>query len=243
MKPLIGITSSKISIQAPYAGAYVADGYFTGVAKFGGIPIILPLVEEEEVWKEIIQRVDGVIFTGGSDIHPQFYGEGLHPKIGEIYPFRDRIEIMTAQYAMKIDKPILGICRGIQLLNVAKGGTLYQDINGQLDDKFLHMQTAPRYEATHYVNIEKSSKLFEMVGVERVFTNSFHHQAIKDLALGFRKVAESDDGIIEAFESTEHTFVMGVQFHPEMMWHQDQTMAKIGQYFIDFVTHFNQKTL
>ena len=235
MKPLIGITSTKVSLIPPYYGAYVADGYFTGIAKAGGIPVIIPLVEEEEVWHEILERLDGLIFTGGFDIHPLTYGEDLHPKIGELYPVRDRIEIMAAQYALKLDKPILGICRGCQLLNVVMGGTLYQDINSQRENSSLHVQTAPREEGTHYLSLDPESRLTEIFQVEHILTNSFHHQAIKTLAPGLKKVAEAKDGMIEAFESLNHTFVMGIQFHPEMMWHQDQEMLKVAQYFVNFI--------
>lgn len=234
MKPLIGITSSKISLDSPYYGGYVADGYFTGIAEAGGIPLIIPLVEEQEVWREIIERMDGLIFTGGLDIHPQFYGEGLHPKIGELYPFRDRQEIAAARYAMELDKPIIGICRGCQVLNVAKGGSLYQDINSQREGCYLHTQTAPRDEGSHYIEIAGDSRLYEVFGARSLFTNSFHHQAVKELAAGFRKVAETKDGILEGFESEKHTFVMGIQFHPEMMWHTHTEMLKLAHYFLNY---------
>ncbi|WP_240984632.1 gamma-glutamyl-gamma-aminobutyrate hydrolase family protein [Acididesulfobacillus acetoxydans] len=231
MRPLIGITSTKISHDTPYYGAYVADGYFTGIAKAGGIPLILPLVEEEEIWRESIERVDGVIFTGGLDIHPQLYGEGLHPKIGELYPFRDRLELAAARYAMDLDKPVIGICRGCQILNVAQGGSLYQDINSQKEGCYQHVQTAPREEGTHYVELESDSRLYEIFGRTRLFTNSFHHQAVKELAPGFRKVAAAKDGIIEGFQSETHTFVLGIQFHPEMMWQKDPDMFRLALYF------------
>jgi len=236
MKPLIGITSTIVSLTPPYRGAYVADVYFTGIAKAGGTPIIIPLVEEEDVWQDILGRVDGIIFTGGSDIHPLTYGEDVHPKIGELYPMRDRVELMAAQYALKLDKPVLGICRGCQLLNVAMGGTLYQDINSQRENSFLHMQTAPRDEGTHYVSLDQDSRLARIFQAKRILTNSFHHQAIKTLAPGLKKVAEANDGIIEAFESLMHTFVMGIQFHPEMMWHRDPEMSKIATHFVNSIT-------
>ena len=235
MKPLIGITSSNISINPPYYGSYVADGYFTGMARAGATPIIIPLVEEEDVWKDIIERVDGLILTGGYDIHPLYYGEGLHPQIGELYPVRDRMEIMAVRYALNLDKPVLGICRGCQVLNVAMGGTLYQDINSQRENSFLHTQTAPRPEPYHYVNLEKESRMAEIFQSDRILTNSFHHQAIKDLATGFKVVALAEDGVIEGFESLEHFFVMGIQFHPEMMWHQNEQMFKVAKYFHDVV--------
>lgn len=235
MKPLIGITSTIVSLSPPYNGAYVADGYFAGIAKAGGIPVIIPLVEEEDVWHDLLERVDGLIFTGGSDIHPLTYGEDLHPKIGDLYPVRDRVEMMAAKYAFGLDKPILGICRGCQLLNVAMGGTLYQDINSQRGNSSLHMQTAPRDEGTHYVSLDPESRLAEIFQAKRILTNSFHHQAIKTLAPGLKKVAEANDGIIEAFESLEHTFVLGIQFHPEMMWHRDQEMAKVANYFVNSI--------
>ncbi len=145
------------------------------------------------------------------------------------------MEIMAAQYALKLNKPVLGICRGCQLLNVAQGGTLYQDVNSQRENSFLHMQPAPRPEPTHYVNLGKDSRMAEMFHSERILTNSFHHQAIKDLAPGFKAVAHADNGVIEGFESSEHTFVMGIQFHPEMMWLQDEAMFKVATYFLDCV--------
>ncbi|KLU59933.1 putative glutamine amidotransferasec [Peptococcaceae bacterium CEB3] len=234
MKPLIGVTSTKILLNSPYYGAYVAEGYFTGIAQAGGIPLIIPLVEEADVWRDIIEHVDGLIFTGGLDIHPQFYGEGLHPQIGELYPLRDRQEIAAARYALEIDKPVVGICRGCQILNVAKGGSLYQDINSQCQGTYLHTQTAPRDEGSHYVEIGEDSRLYEAFGVRSLFTNSFHHQAIKELAAGFRKVAQAKDGVIEGFESMEHTFVMGIQFHPEMMWHSHTEMFRLARYFVDY---------
>ncbi len=235
MMPLIGITSSKTMPVPPYEGSYVNDGYFAGIARFGGIPVILPIVEQEEVWLEAVNRVDAIIFTGGVDIHPHFYREEPNQKIGEIMPLRDQMEIKMAQYAMELNKPILGICRGIQLLNVAQGGTLYQDIPSQVENAILHSQTAPRYEATHYIAIAKDSILYDIVQSEKIRTNSFHHQAIKGLASGFRKIAEASDGIIEAIESIDHDFVLGLQFHPEMMWHRDRTMASIGEYFVNYV--------
>lgn len=235
MKPLIGITCTKVFLNPPYQGAFVRDEYYTGIAKVGGLPLIIPLVEEEEIWQRIIDRVDGLMFTGGADIHPHFYGEGLHPQTGELYPFRDRMELMAARYAMKLDKPILGICRGFQLLNVAKGGSLYQDINAQREGSYLHAQNAPRDEGTHYVNIAKDSRLYDVFDTDRIFTNSFHHQAVKTLAKGLRQTAQADDGIIEGFESTEHTFLMGVQFHPEGMWHTHPEMLKLARYFVDYL--------
>lgn len=235
LKPLIGITSTTLSINPPYNGAYVADGYHTGMARAGATPIIIPLVEEEDVWQDILERIDGLIFTGGHDIHPLYYGEGLHPKIGELDPLRDRMEIRAAQYALRLDKPILGICRGCQLLNVAQGGTLYQDINAQRENSYLHQQTAPRPEPTHYVNLAKGSRMADIFQMERILTNSFHHQAIKDLAPGFKSVAQAEDGVIEGFESLNHSFVLGIQFHPEMMWHQSEQMFNVATYFLDVV--------
>jgi putative glutamine amidotransferase len=235
MKPLIGITSTKVSINPQAMGCYVADGYFNGVAKCGGIPIVIPLLEDEEVIKEIIDRTDALIFTGGEDIGPHHYGEKPHQFLGEVFPLRDQIEIMSVRYSLSKDKPILGICRGAQLINVAMGGTLYQDLPSQMKDSGQHMQKAPRPEASHYVSLQKGSKLFEIFQKGQIFSNSFHHQAVKDLAPHFMIAAQAEDGVVEGFESTVHQFVVGIQWHPEMMWGKSEEMLQVCQYFIDYV--------
>lgn len=239
MKPLIGITSTNMSINAPYYGAYLNDGYFKGIARSGGIPVIIPLIEEIEVLKELVVKLDGIIFSGGDDVLPAFYGEDPHPKIGKLYPLRDRIEIELARFVLELDKPVVGICRGCQVLNVAMGGTLYQDINAQMEATFLHMQTAPRDEGTHYTELRKESCLFNIFQKERLFINSFHHQAIKQLASVFEPSAYAEDGILEAFESINHRFAVGVQFHPEAMWETHEEMLKLARKFVEVCSKKN----
>ncbi|SEC13787.1 gamma-glutamyl-gamma-aminobutyrate hydrolase family protein [Paenibacillus sp. GP183] len=235
MKPLIGITSTKVSINPQAMGCYVADGYYNGVAKCGGIPIVIPLLEDEELIKEIIDRTDALIFTGGEDIGPHHYGEMPHRFLGEVFPLRDQIELMSVRYSLSKDKPILGICRGAQLINVAMGGTLYQDLPSQMKDSSQHMQKAPRPDASHYVSLQKGSKLFEIFQKGQVFSNSFHHQAVKDLAPHFMIAAQAEDGVVEGIESTVHQFALGIQWHPEMMWGKSEEMLQVCQYFIDYV--------
>jgi putative glutamine amidotransferase len=235
MKPLIGITSTKVSINPQAMGCYVSDGYFNGVARCGGIPVVIPLLEDEDVTKEIIDRVDAIIFSGGEDVGPHHYGEMPNPSLGEVFPLRDQIEIMGVRYALSKEKPILGICRGAQVINVAMGGTLYQDLPSQMKHSCQHMQRAPRPEASHFVSLQKGSKLFDIFKKERVFCNSFHHQAVKDLAPNFIISALAEDGVVEGFESTVHQFAAGIQWHPEMMWGKNEEMLQVCQYFIDYV--------
>ncbi|MBP1937032.1 gamma-glutamyl-gamma-aminobutyrate hydrolase family protein [Paenibacillus sediminis] len=231
-KPLIGITSTLVSIRPGTAGSYVADGYFEGLARYGAIPVVIPLMSDEEVVKELIERVDGVLFSGGEDIGPHLYGEMPHPKLGEVMPKRDRLEMAAIRHALSLGKPVLGICRGVQVLNVAMGGTLVQDLPSQEPGSGQHMQKAPRPEPTHYVDIQPNTQLHEIFQKERVFTNSFHHQAVKSVAPGFTASAFAQDGVIEAIESRDYRFAVGVQWHPENMWLEDADMAKLCEAFI-----------
>jgi putative glutamine amidotransferase len=230
---VIGITSTLVSLKPGTTGSYVADGYFQGVARCGAIPVIIPLVSDEQVVFELIERVDGVLFSGGEDIGPHWYGEVPHHQLGEVLPLRDRIEISALRYTLQLNKPVLAICRGIQVLNVAMGGSLIQDIPTQLPDACQHMQKAPRPEPSHHVNIIQNTRLHKITGEPRLFTNSFHHQAVKQVAPGFIISAHTDDGVVEAIESNNHNFAVGIQWHPEMMWSQDDIMLKLCEAFVE----------
>jgi putative glutamine amidotransferase len=236
MNPIIGITSTKMSARAPLdLGIFVPDGYVNGIVRCGAIPVVIPLVEDDAIIKELIDRVDGVLFTGGEDIGPHLYSEIPHQKLGEVNSLRDRIEMEGIRYALSKNKPILGICRGVQLLNVAMGGTLYQDLPSQLKDSGQHFQKAPRSEGSHFVSVSRESKVYDIFQLERVFVNSYHHQAIKDPAPGFVVTAKADDGVVEALESTVHSFAMGLQWHPEMMWSMNEQMLEVSRYFVHAV--------
>lgn len=213
MKPVIGITMTTTQ-DGRYA---INEAYVESVLDAGGIPYCIPFGVEGDVEK-IMSIVDGLLLTGGVDVHPHFFSEEPHPKLGEVMIERDKVEMYLLHEAVKRKLPIFGICRGIQLLNVGLGGTLYQDIQAQYEkNPIQHSQLARRAEAAHYVKIEKESKLYLMLKKEKISVNSFHHQAIKDVAETLTVVAKSSDGIVEAVEMKDYPFGVAVQWHPEEM--------------------------
>lgn len=220
--PIIGITCDyDVAKQA----SQLHRGYYDAIVEAGGLPVLLPNMHEEKAL-ELLNSLDGLLLSGGNDVEPGFFGEAPIPKLGFINPFRDSLEISLCRQAMKQDMPVLGICRGIQLMNIAMGGTIYQDLESQWTSGKLykHSQQAPDWYGSHEVELEKDSKLIQLLGVEKLRTNSFHHQAIKKLAPCFKATAWCGDGVVEGIESPSHTFAVGVQWHPEKMWQRDEKM-------------------
>ncbi|MGL4510465.1 gamma-glutamyl-gamma-aminobutyrate hydrolase family protein [Cetobacterium sp.] len=217
-KPIIGITSSheKENGLRNYHRTTVSIDYTKGVIAGGGIPIIIPTTGDIEIIKEQLKLIDGLVLSGGPDINPIYYGEDFKEKIGVISPERDDNEIKILNEFLKTEKPILGICRGHQLLNIYFGGTLYQDLSYFEGEILKHRQDLYPELEVHNVTIEKNSILEKLYG-SSVRTNSFHHQAIKGLGKGFKIIAKSNDGIVEAIEKIDHKFCLGIQWHPEMM--------------------------
>ncbi|MBP9019362.1 MAG: gamma-glutamyl-gamma-aminobutyrate hydrolase family protein [Bacteroidales bacterium] len=192
--------------------------YINAVIKAGGVPVVIPVTDDSEILSTILDRIDAVIMTGGEDIDPlKWYGEQPIPQLGEIAPDRDAFDIALIRLTVERGLPLLGICRGEQLLNVAFGGTLYQDLPSQFKGYSVsHRQKAPGKYGTHSIYIEKNSLLHNMILLDSIAVNSFHHQAVKDVAPGFRVTAVSKDGVVEAIEKIGSTRVYGVQFHPEI---------------------------
>lgn len=228
VKPIIGISSNlKEGILS------VATENIQAVAAFGGVPIVLPnIVGNVEL---IAEKMDGLFLTGGGDIDPTLFGEEPHVGLGSITPERDTFEIAIIKKMLELNKPILGICRGAQILNIAVGGDMYQDIHLQIESKLLqHSQQAPLWHASHFVQVMKGTILSEITQIEKFKVNSFHHQANRSVPTGFEVSAVSSDGIMEAFESKNHKFVMGVQWHPEyLLLKNDSISAAILSAFID----------
>jgi len=223
MRPLIAITCSFTDGRM-----FLNHGYYEAVEKAGGIPVGAAPLRDKEALSKLIDRVDGLLFSGGPDVDPRRFGENPKPALGEVNPLRDEAEIFLCREAVKRKKPILGICRGIQLINVALGGTLYQDIPSEVEKPMKHSQQAPRWYASHDVVVSRDSLLFRILGSERVAVNSFHHQAVKDVAESLKPVAFSQDGIVEAVESVSgEFFLLGVQWHPEEMWQEYPLQLKL----------------
>ena len=221
-RPLIGITCD---YDMEKQTTKLHRGYYDAIVEAGGLPVLMPNIHEENACK-ILAFLDGLLLSGGNDVEPAYFGEAPHIKLGFINACRDSLEINLCRQAMERDIPILGICRGVQLMNIAMGGTIYQDLESQWIAGQLqkHSQLAPDWYGSHEVELDLNSRLFRMLGVKKLRTNSFHHQAIRDLASCFRATAWCGDGVVEGIEALSHTFAVGVQWHPEKMWQKDEKM-------------------
>lgn len=210
MKPVIGITCSTEDHKH-----FINNDYVEAVIQAGGIPLIIPMGVELDI-PRISDLVDGLMMSGGNDPNPLLYGQEPHPMLGEVTPDRDSLEVELARHFLYINKPIFGICRGMQVLNIAVGGTLYQDIHSENKGVLLqHKQDAPRDHQSHFISIPEGTLFHRLAGKDRIVVNSFHHQAVRDIAPSFVLSGIASDGIIEAIESPTHRFVVGVQWHPE----------------------------
>ena len=233
-KPIIGITGAYVKHNDYMEGVYVHHDYHKSVAANGGIPIILPYINPE-ISLETLGLCDGIILSGGEDVDPKLFNQDPHHHLGPTTPERDLAEIAIVKYALENDIPLLAICRGVQILNVALGGTLIQDIPSQVIEPIQHSQKIDRSQDTHWVTISKNSRLFEIVGSgsDRVRVNSLHHQAIGEVAKDLRIVAQSSDGIVEAVEYRHPTtFTVGIQWHPESMASTNPAMNNLFAEFI-----------
>lgn len=233
MKPLIGITADTMQ-DLNRDGLWNTADYFRAVQAAGGIPVLLPFVNTEADAAAILDRIDGILFSGGPDVDPLIYGEEPHRFMKAIAPERDTTELLLAKLAMQRDMPILGICRGHQLLAVAGSGTLWQDIPGQCPGAIKHgdQGSTPKWYPTHTVKVTAGTKLAELFGAE-VRVNSRHHQAVKDVPQGWVESGVAPDGINEAMEKQGARFCLSVQWHPENFTGKDYNFGKL---FAAFVT-------
>ncbi len=218
MKPVIGITTfvDRQGKTSEYTSLNV--NYSWSVAAAGGLPVLLPIPDPPGAVLPYLDLVDGLLFSGGADVSPTAYGALPSRQVHRISCERDACEIALAREARARGIPILGICRGHQVLNVAFGGTLVQDIAAELPGTGGHSpEGLAMDEPYHYINVtDPSSRLRAALGTDRLLSNSFHHQAVRELASGFRQTARSDDGVLEAYEADEG-FLVCVQFHPEAL--------------------------
>lgn len=211
--------------------SYVNDDYVKTVMLAGGIPLIIPVNTESDVIKAQIENVDGIILSGGYDVNPLLFGEEPHKLLGATLGERDLFESLLIKYALEMGKPILGICRGCQILNVICGGTLYQDCSLAENSYIKHSQENTPSQPSHTVMISEDSELYSIFG-EKVLVNSFHHMSIKRVADEFKVIARAGDDIIEAIERISGSFAMGIQWHAEMMAGSNENMLKIFKLFI-----------
>ena len=237
-KPLIGITCHTVSgpnwIQnspGQYLDAVFRD-YPAAIEFAGGIPILLPIIKNVDTARKMIGRIDGLLLTGGQDVSPRFFNEEPVVGIREMNYEQDVMELELVRQAEKCKMPVLGICRGIQVINVAFGGTLYQDIYSQLPGCLDHNQKAPKYVNTHKASVKKHTRLFEILEKGTIWVNSHHHQAVKEVAQGLEVSATAGDGIVEAIERPDYPFLLGIQWHAEGTWAQDEASQKIFTAFV-----------
>lgn len=211
-QPIIGVSANHSTSSATAPLTYV-----NAIKNSGGVPLVIPMTTDTTQINAILNTITGLVMTGGADVNPlKFYGEEPHPRMGEITPERDDFDYMLIKMAIKKGIPVLGICRGMQMLNVALGGTLIQDIPSQVKGSMVdHRQEAPSSEATHSITIQKGSLLYNILKTEKTAVNTFHHQAVKKVAPSLKVIAVAKDGVVEAIEGTGDMRVLGLQFHPE----------------------------
>lgn len=220
MRPPIGITLAFDS-EDPVRFTLRQD-YVKSVDLAGGLPIVLPPTRAADAG-DLLDRVAAVVLTGGSDLDPAFYGAPPHPKLGAVMRERDEFEIALCREALGRDMPVLAICRGCQVLNVATGGTLVQDIPSEVAGAVDHDPKVERWQAAHEVRVLRGTKLREVLGKDSVAVNSFHHQAVGRVGRGLVVSARSEsDDVIEAIEAPDRRFFLGVQWHPEGFWREEE---------------------
>lgn len=245
MKPIIGICSDfseddNIGLNTGLglkgqSWQLVADDYVQAIEKSGGIPFIIPVCQNEETLTHLLNKIDGLFLTGGSDIDPVYYGQLPRKGLGQINPPRDKHEFSLVKMALASTQlPILGICRGHQLLNVATGGELFQDLQNERDSDLQHMLwIAPKYHSTIYVNLQNDSRLHRIFKQEKVGINSFNHQGVAIPGDGLIPTMHAPDGLIEGVEMEGDRWVCSVQWHPEAMADHNPEYLALFEAFVN----------
>ncbi|HON42517.1 MAG TPA: gamma-glutamyl-gamma-aminobutyrate hydrolase family protein [Bacillota bacterium] len=234
MRPLI-LVSADCDIESSDSFKLQAD-YVRAVYLAGGLPLVavppMECCDTAEAVAELCSLARGIVLTGGSDVLPGLFGEEPHPKLGAVNPVRDRFELALARAAMQADLPVLAICRGMQVLNVAAGGGLVQDIESCVPGAHAHRVTAPRWLPTHSVSVVPGSILWKIFRRDSIMVNSFHHQAVHPVAPGFEVSARASDGVVEAIEKAGSRFMVGVQWHPEALAGKDPEALNVFREFL-----------
>jgi len=234
--PLIGIPSRSDQTSRSSTPIFTQNrAYVEAVTAAGGAPVLIPLNLDKGALRAIYGRLNGLLLAGGGDLDPKHYGEAIHEKCGKPDEARDVVELTLARWSLAESLPVLGICRGIQVLNVVAGGTLYQDIASQMPGSLKHHDLGPddsRNYLAHKVTVNGDGHLAAMLGQGQADVNSLHHQAVKDLAPGFRVVARAPDGVIEAIEGHDHPFALAVQWHPEELVENAPPMRRLFEEFV-----------
>lgn len=236
--PIIGVTTRTAPVPpSKLASVMVQKSYTSAILEAGGVPVLIPSEIPQSGWNELVERFDAILFTGGGDIAVEYFHGESHPMVYGIDASRDELELGLARGAVRAAKPFLGICRGLQIVNVALGGTLYTHIPDQLPSAVLHDYPGEdgiqaRTALLHSVDVDITSRLGKIVRNETIQVNSLHHQGIKDVAPDLKAVAFSPDGLVEAVEYPDYSFGIAVQWHPEWLTDQD-AIQRLFKAFVD----------
>lgn len=229
-RPLIGITSG-LNDQEKYQ--VLSRFFMEALTAQGAMPVVLPLTDDAALLADYVNTLDGVVFSGGVDVDPMLFGQWQKPACGSISPIRDAHEMTLARLLLqRRDKPVLGVCRGFQLLNIALGGDIYQDLPTEYQGELIaHRQKQPESYPSHPVAVAEGSLLHRITGQTELMVNSLHHQAVRRIT-GWTACAAASDGVVEAAEMQEHPFFLGVQWHPERLWEKDDASAALFGAFV-----------
>ena len=235
MRPLIGVPSQADYREGSGRPIYGNNRtYIHAVEHAGGVPVLIPMLNDVSLLEALLVRLDGLLFSGGVDINPCFYHEEAHPHLGEVDHKLDELEMFLVQWALRERMPILGVCRGMQLLNVALGGSLYQDLNTQYPEGMEHCRRElPRNTLIHSIHIEEGSQMEKVLGTNEIWINSLHHQAVKDLGQGVHISGRAEDGVAELLEVAGYSFVMAIQGHPEELYTSETACEKLFVAFVE----------
>lgn len=230
-RPLIGITAG-LNDQKKYQ--VLNRNFLNAILAQGGLPVTLPPTDDETILRQYVETCDGFLFSGGEDVDPLLFGQYQKPECGSICPVRDAHELSLLKLLVqRKDKPVFGICRGLQVMNIALGGDIYQDLPSEFEGEVIaHRQKQEACYASHPVAIEDNTLLMAIIGERTLMVNSLHHQAIRH-AKTWRISAVSPDGVAEAAEWGEHPFFLGVQWHPETLWQTNECNASLFKAFVD----------
>lgn len=234
MRPLIGVPCYADFCEGPREPLYGNyQTYVHAVEDAGGMPVLIPPLNDLSGLDSLMPRLDGLLLPGGSDMHPSRYGEEPHPRLGFVDPQLDELEFALVRWALKKDMPILGICRGMQVINVALGGSLYQDLNEQYPSSICHLsRDVLRTKVVHQVAVEAGSRMAEVLGTCEFGVNSLHHQAVKAVGKGIRISGRAEDGVAELLEVPQYRFVMAVQCHAEEIYRDEPVCIRLFAAFV-----------
>ncbi len=241
-RPVIGITTNRYTREAKLPVVGSPESYVRAVEDAGGLPLLLPFTVQETTWRQFLPRIQGLVFTGGGDIAPEFTGNGEGPLRG-VLPQRDAMEMDLIRLAVDRGIPFLAICRGIQVLNVAMGGTLYTHLPEDYPGLDHDRPDEDRERVVHRVNLDPNSRLARWLGTTRLGVNSIHHQGLRTLGRGLRVVGRAEDGLVEAVEVEGHPFGIGVQWHPELLAPHDATMARLFRLLVEAARRYRNEAL